>query len=247
MMFWPSLLMDGTMWSSVAAHFESRYRVVLVDSPGHGESDPLVRKFAFDECARCIAELLDGLEIAKTIFVGNSWGAMIGGTFAARHPKRVVASVLMNGTASEAGLRQKLEYFALTRIVRAMGGVRGPLMRSVTRAFLGPTSLREKPEAVRTIRETVARAHVTSSILAVESVVSARPDQHALLATIRSPVYVVAGEEDPTFSLAETQRMAAAIPGAEFHVMPRTGHLAGLERPTEVAALIDGFLARVLP
>ncbi|WP_394843208.1 alpha/beta hydrolase [Pendulispora brunnea] len=245
-MFWPSLLMDGTMWSAVAEHFEDRYRVVLVDSPGHGESEPLARKFAFDECALCISEMLDGLEMAKTIFVGNSWGAMVGGTFAARHPERVVASVLMNGTASVAGFRQKLEFFAMTRIVGAMGGVRGPMVGRVVRAFLGPTALRENPAAARAVRESVAQAHVTSSILATESVVSTRPDQHALLATIRTPVLVVAGDEDPTFSLAETQRMASAIPGAEFHVMPRTGHLAALERPAEVAALIESFLGRVL-
>ena len=239
--------MDGRMWSDVAARFEDRYQVVLVDAPGHGESEPLTRNFTFDECARCIVQLLDGLEIPKTVFVGNSWGAMVGGTFAAQHPERVTASVLMNGTASVAGLRQKLEFFALTQIVRAMGGVRGPLIGRATRAFLGPTSLRENPEAARAIREAVGRVHVTSSILATESVVSTRPDQHALLETIRTPVLVVAGEEDPTFSLAETQRMASAIPGAEFHVMARTGHLAGLERPAEVAALIEGFLARALP
>jgi len=244
MMFWPSLLMDGAMWSAAARHFENRYRIVLVDSPGHGESDPLARMFTFDECARCIVQLLDALQVPKVIFVGNSWGGMIGGTFAAHYPARIEAAILMNATASAAGRRQKFEFLALTSIVRALGTIRGPLVGRVTRAFLGPTTLRERPEVARTIHEALGRVRVASAIFAVNSVVSARPDQHALLETIRAPVLVASGEEDPTFPLPETQRMAAAIPGAEFHVMRGTGHLAGLERPEEVSALIHDFLQR---
>jgi pimeloyl-ACP methyl ester carboxylesterase len=39
--FWPSLLMDGTMWNAQAEHFAATHRVVLVDPPGHGGSEPL--------------------------------------------------------------------------------------------------------------------------------------------------------------------------------------------------------------
>src|SRR5438309_1819931 len=110
MMFWPSLLMDGTMWTDVALHFADRYRVALVDAPGHGESEHLTRRFTFDECALAVVQLLDALEAPRVVFIGNSWGGMIGGTFAARYPDRARASVLMNATASPAGLRQKVEF-----------------------------------------------------------------------------------------------------------------------------------------
>ncbi|WP_328526467.1 alpha/beta fold hydrolase [Kribbella sp. NBC_00359] len=39
MLFWPSLLMDGTLWSGQVAHFIARFQVVLVDPPGHGGRD----------------------------------------------------------------------------------------------------------------------------------------------------------------------------------------------------------------
>jgi 3-oxoadipate enol-lactonase len=56
MMFWPSLLMTGDMWAAQADHFGDRYRVVLVDPPGHGRSEKLTRMFTFDECVRCIVD-----------------------------------------------------------------------------------------------------------------------------------------------------------------------------------------------
>ena len=239
-MFWSSLLMNGRMWSAQAEHFIGRYRVLLVDPPGHGDSEPLRRGFTFEECARCVVEILDALGIERTHFVGNSWGGMMGGTLAARHPQRVGLSVLMNCTASPAGL-------LLSRMVRLLGGVRGPITGSVINAFVGPTSLRERPQVVATIRRELARIDVNSVGWAVNSVVPQRPDQHALVATIRTPVLVVAGIEDRTFPVAETRAMAQSIPGAEFVVLERAAHLAGLEVPEQVNALIEARLERFVP
>jgi 3-oxoadipate enol-lactonase len=56
------------------------------------------------------------------------------------------------------------------------------------------------------------------------------------------PVLVVAGLEDATFPVAETRAMADAIPGTRFVVLDKAAHLAALECPDEVNALIDGFL-----
>ncbi len=129
--------MNGDMWLAQARYFGPDHRVILVDSPGHGESQRLTAPFTFEECTQCIVDVLDGLGIERTHFVGNSWGGMIGGTFAATHPDRVGRAVLMNATASPAGTRQKLEYGALLRMAKLIGGIRPPLTRSVLKAFLG--------------------------------------------------------------------------------------------------------------
>lgn len=55
---------------------------------------------------------------------------------------------------------------------------------------------------------------------------------------------VVAGEEDATFPVAETRVMAEAIPGASFVVIDGAAHLAAIEVPHEVNALVDDFLAQ---
>lgn len=241
-LFWPSLLMDGSMWLAQARHFAPRYTVILVDSPGHGGSEALTHPFTFEECARCIVQLLDALGFDKAHLVGNSWGGMIGGTFAALHPERIGAAVLMNATASRAPLRQRLEFRLLTSAARRLGF--RPFVSRATQAFIGPTTAREKPQVARQIGETMARLDVASVCWAIDSVVPARPDQRQLFGRIRTPVLVLAGIEDPTFPVPETTVMAQAIPGAEFLVMDGTGHLAGLERPEEVNAIIEGFLAR---
>jgi 3-oxoadipate enol-lactonase len=242
MLFWPSLLMDGTLWSAQAAHFAGRFRVILVDPPGHGGSQPLAGPFTFDQCAQVIEAVIDDLGVDRVHVIGNSWGGMIGGTFAARHPDRIGIAVLMNATASPAGRRQRFEYGVLTRSAQILGGIRGPLGAPVRDAFLGPTAKREKPEVVATVNELARRVNIASGRHAVTSVVPRRPDQRALFGTIRTPVLVVAGAEDTTFPVAETEEMADSIPGARFVVLEQSAHLAALESPEEVNALIDDFL-----
>lgn len=244
LMFWSSLLMDASMWAAQVEHFLPNHRVIVVDPPGHGRSQALSRPFTFDECAEAIVRILDALDVERTHFVGNSWGGMIGGTFAATYPDRVGAAVLMNCTASPAGRKQQIEYGALVTIARVIGGFRGPLLKPAVDAFLGPTTKEHKPDVVSAVKAAIRRLDINSVHWAVTSVVPRRPDQLALIAGITSPVLVVAGVEDATFPVAETRAMADAIPGAEFVVLDGAAHLAALESPAETNALIESFLAR---
>ena len=226
-MFWPSLLMTGDMWTAQADHFGAQRQVILVDPPGHGGSQKLTAPFTFDDCAR-----------------SNSWGGMIGGTFAATYPDRIGRAVLMNCTASAAGGRQKIEYGFLLRVAKLLGGIRPPLTRSVLKAFLGPTTFATRPGVVEFVRDTVQAADLGSCSWAVKSVVPNRPDQRGLLARVSTPVLVVAGTEDATFPLTETIAMAEAIPDAAIAVLEGVAHLAGLENPPLVNKLIEEFVFR---
>jgi 3-oxoadipate enol-lactonase len=204
--FWPSLLMTGDMWHGVADNLIARRRVILVDPPGQGGSQSLTDYFSFDDCARCVADILDGLGLDKAHFVGNSWGGMIGATFAATYPERIGAAVLMNCTAGRASLRQKLEFAVLLRVAKWTG------------------------------------VNIASASWAVKSVVPRRPDQRALLGRIQTPVMVVGGAEDATFPPRDAIDMAKAIPNASIRVLDGVAHLAGLENPPLVSALVEQFL-----
>lgn len=243
-LFWPSLLMTGDMWAGQVQEFEPDHRVIVVDPPGHGGSEKLTAPFSFTDCADVVADILDGVGVERTHFVGNSWGGMIGGTFAALQPSRIGRAVLMNCTASRAGRAQKLEYGLLLRMAKTLRGIRGPLTRPVLTAFLGPTTFHTRPEVVAFVRNAVHRVDVDSAAWAVQSVVPRRPDQQTLLSRVKAPVLVVAGAEDATFPLRETIAMADAIPGADVTVLDGVAHLAALENPRLVNTLIRQFLAR---
>lgn len=242
---WPSLLMNGQMWRAQAQHYSQRYQVVLIDSPGHGASESLRQHFTMEDCALCLSQILDALKISECVLLGNSWGGMMGGVFASLYPERIRAAVLMNCTASAVGFKQKLEFLAMTAVLRHCNKFPMFMAQRAVAAFAGETSERSKPDVVKFIRDTVSAVDPRSVHWAIRSVVAYRTDHHAQLRTIKCPVLVLAGEEDRTFPVPETKAMADAIPNAQFVVLPRIGHLAALEAPEIVNEVIDSFLAGV--
>ncbi|MEU2039401.1 alpha/beta fold hydrolase [Nocardia niwae] len=240
---WPSLLMDAGLWDDQVGYFARDFLTIAVDPPGHGRSSRLERPFTFDECAACVVDILDQLGLPRTHFLGNSWGAMIGGTFAAAFPDRVESAILMNGTASPAPLAQRTQYRMLLLMTRVLGGIRPPLTGSVVRAFLGPTTERTRPQVVRQVLDVARRNDPASLAHAVRSVVIDRPDQRDLFSSITCPTLVVGGREDRTFPVPELEVLADAIPGSQLVVLDGAAHLAAAEVPDEVNRLVEAFLA----
>ncbi|MFI5001774.1 MAG: alpha/beta fold hydrolase [Reyranellales bacterium] len=71
-----------------------------------------------------------------------------------------------------------------------------------------------------------------------------RLDGYADLERIACPALVVACRQDRLRSFAETERMARHLPHARFEVIEECGHMAPLERPHELAALLAGWITR---
>lgn len=70
----------------------------------------------------------------------------------------------------------------------------------------------------------------------------ARPDGYADLERITCPSLVVACRQDRLRSLAETERMARHLPNARFAIIEDCGHMAPLERPRELTALLADWI-----
>ncbi|MGH3658181.1 MAG: alpha/beta fold hydrolase [Micromonosporaceae bacterium] len=70
-------------------------------------------------------------------------------------------------------------------------------------------------------------------------------DTPGVLGRLGVPVLVLVGEHDRVTGVAESERLAGAIPGARLAVIPAAGHAAIQERPTEIAGLVAEFLRYV--
>jgi 3-oxoadipate enol-lactonase len=67
-------------------------------------------------------------------------------------------------------------------------------------------------------------------------------DRRASLGAIRCPTLVLAGERDRVAPAAVIERMAQAIPGAQYRMLAGVGHLSNLERPALFDAAVREFL-----
>ncbi len=242
MFFWPSLLMDASMWEHQEKHFNKDYQVILMDGPCHGKSESINRHFSIEECALCLSQIMDYLKVDRGIIVGNSWGGMVGSVFAALYPHRTVGTVLMNCTASVAPLKQKMEFFMMALLSKKITHLPKVLVHNAVKAFIGISTEKNRKSVVTALVKKLGQVNIQSAKWAVESIVAARRDQHELLKQIKSPCLVIAGEEDRTFPVAEVHNMAKAIPGCTFEVLDGVGHSAAIENPQLVNERIDAFL-----
>lgn len=100
---------DGTYFQHQIAHFSRQYRVIAVDTRGHGKSPRGTAPFTMDQFAEDLKGLMDQLGIESAILLGFSDGANIGMKFALRHPERVRALILNGGNLDSRGIKSTVQ------------------------------------------------------------------------------------------------------------------------------------------
>lgn len=96
---WHGLGGSGLRFNEIAPALTAEFglRVVALDAPGFGRSPALPPDaYAEPRLADLAAQLLTALDIDRAAFIGHSWGAEIACHFAARHPERTTAVVLLD-------------------------------------------------------------------------------------------------------------------------------------------------------
>lgn len=146
MVCWPSLMMDGTMWQYQYEHFAPTHRLVLIDSPGHGKSEALRRIIDLRECSDALVEILDALGIERCVLVGNSWGGMLAGVFPAYHPRRTIAAIGINCTASLPSTFESVWATGLSALLSLRASMPPLAAKAARAAFAGPTAEATNPE-----------------------------------------------------------------------------------------------------
>jgi 3-oxoadipate enol-lactonase len=242
---WPSLLFDGGMWKHQVEPLSALGRVVVFDGPGHGKSE-VPPPFSLEDNADALTDAFGELHIDKAVFVGLSWGGMVGMRLALRHPERVRALALLDTNAEAEERLRRVKYRAFISFGRRFG-----IPKLLADAQLAPIYFAEgtrarQPELidrwVRTVngfsRDGIARASL--------AVVVHRKDILARLGSIRAPTVVLCGREDRATEPVHSERIAAAIQGAKLVLIDGAGHVSALEQPEAVNETLVPFVASQL-
>jgi pimeloyl-ACP methyl ester carboxylesterase len=232
--------LDGAMWSGVARVLATRFRVLKPDLPGRGET-VAASEGRLDDYADFLQALLDALP-APAGLAGFSMGGYVALALARRRPSGLRALALVDTRASaddDAGRSKRDEAIAT---VRASGV--GPIAEAML-----PKLLAERSRSNRDLVERVERIMHRQKPETVEGDLSAmrdRPDVREDLPRIGIPTLVLVGEGDTLTPPADSEAMAAAIPGARLVRIAEAGHLTPMERPGAVAAALGEFFAGAL-
>ena len=229
------------MWDAQAEALAASRRVIRFDARGFGDSALGEGPLAMERIADDAAALLDALGIERAVVGGCSMGGYAAFAFARRHPQRLQALYLQDtraGADSEEARKGRLTL--AERVLREGSSVAADAFLP---KLLGETTKREQPGLVAGLRERILATKPQAIANALRGL-AARADSGPTLAQIRVPTLVLVGAEDVLTPPAESEAMAAAIPGARLGVVARAGHLASLEQPAAVTAALGAFLAQ---
>lgn len=87
-------------------YFCDRYRIIAVDTRGHGKSPRGTKPFTIAQFAEDLNELMIKLDISKAIILGFSDGANIAMTFALKYPNKIKALILNGGNLNPKGVKR---------------------------------------------------------------------------------------------------------------------------------------------
>ncbi len=223
-----------------------RFRTLLIDNRGTGESDHPDRLWTLPDMADDVAAVLDHAGIDRAHVYGISMGGMIAQEFALNHPGRLRGLVLgcTNCGFAKSVLAPPEATAALAPDPNLPMGdqARRMLEACCNPAFVAAPAGRAIIDA--RIEEMTAYPATPLHTYRRQWEAIAAFDSSARLGRIQAPTMVITGSADPIVPAANADLLHQGIPGSKVHVIEGAGHLFFWEAPEESAEVPGDFLAR---
>lgn len=203
-------------------------RVIVPTHPGFGGTPRPEELATIGGLAEVYAGLLDALELQDATVIGNSIGGWIASELALRHPARLGRFALVDAVGI------KVQGHPVADAVPPAQLAEYSWYDPTKAPNLDPAAL---PPAVRQIFDGNRAA------LALYGHSMTDPTLLGRLADITAPALVLWGEADRIVDADYGRAYAAAIPGARFQLLPRTGHVPQMETPNVLLEALRAFVA----
>lgn len=216
----------------------SAWTVIAWDAPGYGGSGDPGDGWLMADYAVALAGLLDALGLDRVRLLGQSWGGVLAQTFVGRYPERVRALVLSDTSMGGRSQSEDERLASLNARLAALDSMTPAEMAAArTPAVLGPNPSAQASHEAEAMMARIRPAGYRRAAIAL-----AEADTRSVLADIRVPTLILAGQYDRIVPPSTAAALQAAVPGAQLITIQNTGHLSGQEDPAAYNAALRTFL-----
>ncbi|MDC0707332.1 alpha/beta hydrolase [Stigmatella sp. ncwal1] len=229
--------LNGSAFDRQVAALSGRYRFIVPDQRGFGQSGQGTGPSEMPLLARDALALLDALNIDTAVVGGVSMGGYVAMALLREDAGRVRGLVLVDtqATADDDAGRARREASAVEALDKGLEPLVQTLLPRLVAA--GPDSPVGQEVAA------MMRRAAPAAVAAAQRGMALRQDSKDLLARYAGPALIVVGEHDGVTPLDKATQMAQLISGAQLEIIPGAGHLANQEQPERFNAVLDRFLA----
>lgn len=211
-------LANSNYWGhQVRALVAAHYRVIVMDSRGHGRSTRNAQPFGYDLMSDDVVALLDYLKIPKVALVGWSDGAIIGLDVAMRHSEKLTRLFAFGANYDPTGVSTSPSRVGDLYVARV----------GKEYAELSPT-----PKDFK------------SFLAQIGPMWNTQPRwTKADLAKITTPTWIVDGDHDEMVKHDQPRTLADWVPNASLLIESDVSHFAFIQNPDQFTADLLRFLS----
>lgn len=210
-------LANANYWGNQVPVLAKSYRVIVMDSRGHGRSTRDGRTFAYDLMASDAVALMDFLKIRKAAIAGWSDGAIVGLDIAIHHPDRVTKLFAFAANSDPGGVKDIAKSPVFNRFI--------------SRARTEYERLSPTPDQYKPFLDQIAKMWATQPNFTAQQ-----------LHGIAVPVWIADGDHDEAIKRENTEFMAKEIPDAGLLLQPGVSHFSFLQDPLQFNSGLLHFL-----
>lgn len=245
-------LFNAFTWNNVMDFFAERGRVVAYDQIPYGLSEKLMEDdwsgsnpYTSTAAIEQLFSFLDALDLDQVVLVGNSYGATLAIQAAATQPERIEAMILIDSAVyvNESMPSWVMNLPQVRRLSPLLGRMFGSNEAFLKQMYAERDKLTEERLALTTIHTRVEAWDVAMwEYLRAWTIDS--PDFETLIASLRQPVLVIAGEEDNIIPVDDGRRLNTELANSDFVLLPSCGHVPQEECPDTLKKAMDDWLAQ---
>ena len=234
------------VWRHWLELFSRRHTLVRYDARGNGLSDWAPPGLSFERFVSDLATVFDAAGVERAPVVGLSQGASVAVAYAARHPERVSALILIGGCARgwRAKNRPRLTraFEAMMVLMRQGWGGRNAAFRQIFTTTFFPDASQALADEFNELQRLTTTPDNAAELLSALGDIDIRED----LARVRVPTLVLHSRDDAVVPMKDGLELAGGITGARFVPLESRNHVV---LPTEPAwarfsAEVEAFLAQ---
>jgi len=238
----------ATSWANFNRNIEpfvnQGYRIILLDCPGWGKSDPVVCTGSRSDLnAACVKGVMDGLDIETAHLIGNSMGGHSVVAFALSWPERVNKLILMGGGTGGPSQFVPMPTEGI-KLIQAL--YRNPdleALKKMMSVFVYDSShLTDEMFQLRLDNMLSRKDHLENFVKSIEANPKQFPDFGPRLAEIKAETLVVWGRDDRFVPMDIGLKLIRSIPNAQLHIFNNCGHWAQWEHADTFNRMVLDFL-----
>lgn len=232
-------------WEEWSRALRNTHRVIRIDLPGNGLSDPAREgNYRSEADAGRVLALLSQLGVERMRLVGHGHGGEVAAQMALQAPRRV-ARLLLVSSAPQDPETLPLPLRVLPSLPLPQWLVTSMLPRllvSSTLDWLYAPGAKVTAARVDRRQELLQREGNRWALLEQWRQQPSEQQSEETFSRLKLPVLLLWGNEDSLTPLAEAQSLRSKIPGSRLLLLSGVGHLPQEEAPARSLAAVQPFL-----